>query len=194
LSPSFARSVSLALHPAIVLPGAVLWVTAERGELASSASRLLIMLGTVLVGTAVVHARVRRGAWTDADVSSRAERPAFLLFALGLCGVCAAALMATRASHEWLIGIGGCATVLTCALALHAWWKVSMHTAFAVYAACFTGLASPAAGFLLSVAAALVGVSRVRLGRHDPGEVWVGAAVGLAAGALHTVASLEATM
>jgi membrane-associated phospholipid phosphatase len=128
---------------------------------------------------ALVSYQVLRGRWTDLDVSVRQQR--YLLYPVGMaCGVLmVVALLAIGAPTAAI------ATTLALALAngvdglINFAYKVSAHAATAATCAALLWLHTPTWGPPVALAAALVGWSRVELGRHTAGQVILGWAVGL---------------
>ncbi|MEE1620974.1 hypothetical protein ACQ7DA_06520 [Zafaria sp. J156] len=85
------------------------------------------------------------------------------------------------------LDLGGIFTGLVLCLVANAFYKVSVHTAVAVYVALqFLGPV-PAVGVAGLAAAAAVGWSRHVLRAHTPGQVAAGAAIGVATHLLRTL-------
>ena len=181
-----ARVLSIVGHPVVVLPGAVLagvWGAAPPQVVRQA------VLSAVLVGAAVMAysaVQVRRGRWSHVDASVREERQELNLFLTAILVLVASALWVTGRPWGVVAGVGSAALVVGVAHATRRWLKISLHVAFATYAAAFLW---PRAGgvLVLLVFAAAVGWSRLTLSRHTRFEVVSGGALGLAAGALFLV-------
>lgn len=182
-SRSFARILSIAGHPALLMPCGAVWATATRGAppavvLVTAAASLAVVLG---VGVYSLQ-QVRAGRWVHMDASMPGERRELNLFlALLLFGI-AAALWALSQPPAVAAGLALGGAVVAVGHLLRARLKVSLHVAFAVLAA---SLLWPHVPALCAAAVLSVGVawSRVILGRHTVADVLAGWAVGAAAGA-----------
>lgn len=174
------RILSIAGHPFIVLPLAVVIATGR--ESARSRAFILGLLVAAMLAVAIhVVRRHRRGEVTDIDVSTREHRPAVFRVAIGsLCAVMLA-LHFTGANPAAFRG-AAVATGLFVACALtNLRVKVSLHTAFAMLAAGIVYAASHGGGLAFAAAAFVIGWGRVAYGRHTNLEVFLGLLYGSAA-------------
>lgn len=178
---ALARALSIVGHPVLVLPLAA-WLAGARGGPGS---------GSTLAGFAGFGAlvmgwswwQVQRGHWTHVDASDRGERRTlnrFLLVALAL-----GALLAWRfAPAPVALAIGLSLLLVLAALLSARWCKLSLHVAFASYAAVLLWRIGPWATALGLGFAAALAWSRWRLERHAPRDLVAGALAGAAAGLL----------
>jgi membrane-associated phospholipid phosphatase len=179
-----ARALSIVGHPGLLMPLAVALSAAGSG---ASASRVQASVGAALVVALIVGAfslwQVRRGHWTHVDASLPRERGQLNVFvALLLFG--AALVLALWAGSPQ--GAGGAAlagAVVALAHLLRRRLKVSLHAAFALFAAALVWPAVPATPLIVALAAG-VAWSRLALRRHSLAEVLTGLLFGAAAGAL----------
>lgn len=181
LRQTLASAVSTIIHP-IVFPLVTLAAITFL-QTGSSREALKVCLVAVALTAAPVAAlvgyQVARGHWTDLDVSVRTQR--YALYPIGL--VCAllmtGAFVLIRAPHATI------AAALALALAnavdgvINYAYKVSAHTTAAAGCATLLWLFVPGWGLPAALAAALVGWSRVELGRHTTGQVVLGWLVGV---------------
>jgi membrane-associated phospholipid phosphatase len=180
---ALARAVSIAGHPVVVLPAAILadvWGAAPPSVVRQA------VLPAVLVGAGVMAysaVQVRRGRWRHIDASVRKERAQLNLFLAGLLVLVATVLWATDRPWGVVAGVGSTALVVVVAHATRRWLKISLHVALATFAAAFLW---PRLGgvFILLACAAAVAWSRLVLERHTRAEVVAGALLGLAVGGL----------
>lgn len=185
-----ARLVSTVVHP-ILLPLLTLGVLADYSP-SGSLKRAVEWVSLGLVVTAVpiavlVLAQVLRGHWTDTDVSVRRDRYALYPFGIAclLAGVLAYILLrapqvVVRATLGAVVG-----NIINGLINLR--YKVSAHATTAALCAVLLWLGIPSPDSTLwgggvSIAALLVGWSRVVLGRHTRGQVLLGWCVGVASG------------
>jgi membrane-associated phospholipid phosphatase len=178
-----ARAVSIAGHPVVVLPGAIFagaWGTAPPNVVRQAVLSAMLVGAAVMVYSAV---QVRRGRWSHIDASVREERQQLNLFLALLLVVVAAALWATGRPWRVVAGVASAALVVAVAHATRRWLKISLHVAYATFAAAFLW---PRVGGMLVLLACAVAIawSRLALSRHTRLEVVGGAVLGVAVGAL----------
>jgi len=178
-----ARALSIVGHPALLMPVAV---TAAASGPGAPPQLLRVALGTALAVAVVVGLyslwQVRRGRWAHVDASHPAERRQLNLLLAGvLCGA-AALLWALGQPSAVVAGPLLAALLVLLTHALRRWLKVSLHVAFALFAA---ALVWPNLPGTLAISALAVGVawSRLVLHRHTLPEVLTGALLGVAFGA-----------
>lgn len=175
---ALARTLSILGHPLLALPLGILLPTL-RG--ATSADTLAIAAGFAGFALAVMlwsAYQVRRGRWMHVDASRIDERRAlnrFLLPAI-LAGSTLAWLLS--APPRVVATLAAAAGIVLAAMLTARWCKLSLHVAFAAFAA---GLLWPLGWAAVLVAAACTGAiawSRLRLARHAPIDLAAGAAAG----------------
>ena len=182
LRQTVAAAISAIIHP-VALPLLTLAVITYTATGSLGYSLILAALALLLTSApvaALVSFQVLRGHWTDLDFSVRQQR--YILYPIGM--VCAALMVAT------LVAMNAPATAIATALALalanvvdgliNFAYKVSAHAATAAACAALLWLHAPIWGPPVALAAALVGWSRVELGRHTAGQVILGWTVGVA--------------
>jgi membrane-associated phospholipid phosphatase len=147
---------------------------------------VLLVAACVVVPIAVLmFLRVRRGHWSNVDASKPSERPA--LFLVALTGVVAAlAWLFVHDPRSFLVRgmFVVAALLLVAALLTGLGLKVSLHAAFAAFAATTLCLLGSPVGYALVAVVPLVCWSRLALARHRVAEVVVGLALGIVAGAV----------
>jgi membrane-associated phospholipid phosphatase len=176
-----ARAISIAGHPFVLIP---LAVALAAGSFITAA---IVAATTALPIYLITRRRVRRGEWSDYDVSRHDQRSSLYWMSFPLMGVAAVALHLSGAGPRMMHGVLAGAAMLAAGMLGNRWLKISMHMMFATFAAVIVARSSPR---LLPIAIAvvlLVGWSRLHLKRHTLAEVLVGTAIGLAAG-LYAVA------
>jgi membrane-associated phospholipid phosphatase len=179
---TFARALSVVGHPALLVPSAVAWAAMDRGAPPSvlrwAVGASVFVAISVLIYSAV---QVRKGRWRHIDASVPQERGQLNLFLAALLMGAATVLGWTGGQAIVASGLAVCGAVVVFALLTRHWLKVSLHVAFAVFAATLVGPNAWALSMALALAAG-VSWSRLVLKRHTPIEVMVGAWVGGAAG------------
>lgn len=174
LSPGHRYSalfVSTLLHPFAVVPATIL---IRSGNWRASA---LIAALTVLPVLAVTAVRVRRGVWTDYDVSHRGQRRGLYFVALPLTVIAALLVPQPFARGTWIA-----AAMLLAGLILGRFLKTSLHMMFGAYCAVLIGSRFPVTLPLLIGLLVALAWSRHTLERHAIAEIAVGTAIGVAGG------------
>ncbi|MEO6488254.1 MAG: hypothetical protein ABIO78_09985, partial [Thermoanaerobaculia bacterium] len=124
-----ARFLSTLLHPFVLIPVTILIRT--RDWRISG----LIAATTVLPLLAIAAIRVRRGTWSNFDVSDRSQRSGLYRIGLPLTLIAGFVLARTGASSEVVRGTWIVAAMLLSGLMLGAFLKTSLHMMFAAYCA-----------------------------------------------------------
>ena len=169
----------------LVLPLAVVALAVARGQY--RAARWLAAGFTIFAAVVMGYSawQVRRGRWSHVDASDTRERRALNRFLLAALIAATALSSLLRNSHELTLGLGLCAAMVAVAMLTARLWKLSLHMAFVVFAACLLLLGTNAwIGAIALVFAALVAWSRLALQRHIPRDLVAGIATGALAGAL----------
>lgn len=181
--PIAARALSVIGHPALLMPAAVAGSAAVNGapprvlQLGLAAS---VAVAVLVILYSLAQVRARRWSHVDASVP-RERRQLNLVLCMLLFG--AAGLLWWSGQPRLLplgLGLGG--AMVVAALLLRRWLKLSLHTAFAVFAAALWWPNAGGAAIVLLLAAA-VSWSRLALRRHTGAEVAAGMLAGAAAGA-----------
>lgn len=181
-----ARAVSILGHPLLVLPAALLLPAALRAHAPES-------LPSMAAGFAVFAAlmlgwswwQVRRGRWAHVDASGHDERRSLNRMLLAM--VLVAALLAWRGlpQPDLALALLLAAAIVAIAILAARVCKLSLHLAFAIYAA---GLLWPLGGIAIAAGVAFavaVAWSRLRLSRHLPRDLVAGGLAGLLAATLY---------
>lgn len=181
LRDTAARALSILGHPALLMPAAIVGTTLSGG---APAATVAVAAGASLAVAAAVLAysflRVRSGAWAHPDASRPAERLQLNLFLLATLLVVSVLSYALSRPPAVTAGTLLCAGIIAAALLLRGRLKVSLHVAFAMFAAALWW-PSPVFALQLALAGGLAW-SRLALRRHTAAEVVVGAIVGAVAG------------
>lgn len=185
-----ARLLSLVGHPALLVPSAVVCAVAGAGR--DEPGLWLAGLAAVSLAACVIAyslLKVRRGRWNDVDASAPAEREQLTSFLFPLMAAGTLAMGLFGLPLPAVAGLGFGAAMVGVAHATGPWLKLSLHAAFAVYAA---ALLWPWTAVVIACLLLAGGVawSRVVLGRHTVVEARLGLVLGAAGGmALHALAS-----
>lgn len=118
---------------------------------------------------------VKNGNYSNLDVSNRDQRKSLYFFISGCIGVYLIYYYVTTGTADVLMIF---LMLLLLVLQFSNYFiKSSMHTAFNVFVAALFFSENPLLGIIWAVIAALVGITRVILGRHTAKEVITGAAL-----------------
>lgn len=135
---------------------------------------------SVLPVSLIVLIQVRRGKWSDFDVSQRRQRYALYPISLVSVILLAGVYAALRAPRQLIVATLALTSANLVDGVINLFWKVSAHATTAACCAALLWEFSPHAswGPPSTVGALLVGWSRVELKRHTTGQVIAGWFVG----------------
>jgi membrane-associated phospholipid phosphatase len=175
-STLLARILSIAGHPLVLLPLLVAVATRNRVWTA------ILVVCTILPFFAVTLRNVRRGLWSDHDVSRRDQRVGLYRVAFPLFALSAVVIYFLDAGPQMMRGFGAAAVMMGLGIFGNRWLKISMHMMTAACCAVVIGWLYPISLWAAVPFVAAVAWSRHKLGRHTWAEIAVGLAIGAAAG------------
>lgn len=181
MSQPLARGISILGHPLLVLPLAALALMLARQTRAPQLLATMAgMLGLAALLLGWSRRQVARRRWAHIDASAPGERRTLNRAMVAVLAVIA---LAGGWADAFTLALGAAlsAAILLCALALAGVCHLSLHVAFAGFAAGIAWVASPALGGAFVLLAAGVAWSRLALARHAPRDLVAGACVGGAA-------------
>lgn len=174
---SVARAVSIAGHPAVLMPAAAL--IASPGHMGPAALAVSLACACAVLGYSLYKAH--RGDWVHIDASAPAERAQLnSRVGIGLLAV-AGALWLTELHIGFPLVVALSGLIVTVGHLFRGAAKISLHVAFAVFAAFLVWPNHIATG-ALALAAAGVAWSRITLRRHVAADIILGMFAGAAAG------------
>ena len=192
-----ANLVSAIIHPLLfpLVTIIVVGFTIAHSVLGYSVSQsiantaLLAVISVVIASlpvAMVVWVQVKRGKWTDLDVSKRQQRYALYPFTLGCLGLLAYVYYRLGAPNFAVRSVLSILIANVIDGVVNLFWKISAHatTAAACAALLWQILPGSAWGPSAAAGAALVGWSRVELARHTRGQVIAGWFVGASSAVL----------
>jgi hypothetical protein len=180
-SITVARGISIAGHPFLVVP---LMIAAATRNWVWTA---VIAAGMILPMLAITLRNVRRGSWSDHDVSRRDQRLGLYRVAFPLLAVSTILLYFLGAGSAMLRGMAAAAVMLALGTIGNRFLKISLHMMAAAYSAVVLVTLYPRSAWLIVPFVAAIAWSRRKLERHTWAEVAVGLAIGTAAGYFATV-------
>ena len=172
-----ARLISAAGHPLVLAPLSIALATRNLRLVAVFAATAVLPLAAVIVR------QVRRGAWTNFDVSRHEQRSGLYFVAFPILAVAALALHFSGGGAQMTRGFYVATAMLAAGLLANRFLKVSLHMMIGAFSCAIIARVYPAALPLIAVGLTLIAWSRRRLDAHTWPEIAVGLVIGIAAGA-----------
>lgn len=173
-----ARMISVAAHPFVLVP---LTISLASGNIRWAAITAAV---TILPVFAVMAWKVRRGVWSNYDVSRQDQRSGLYWIAIP---VLLGAIFLLDAPPRFTRGMIAFAAALVIGLAGNRLLKTSMHMMFAAWCTVILARAYPMSLVAMLPVVAALAWSRRRLDRHTLAEIIAGVILGVAAG-LYSIA------
>lgn len=171
-----ARILSLAGHPFVLIPLMVAIATRNWTWTA------IVAACTILPLFAITLRNVRRGVWSDHDVSRRDQRGGLYRVAFPLLAITALVLWLLDAGAGMMRGFAAAAAMLAIGVLGNRFLKISMHMMAAAYCGVVIAWLHPMSAFAIVPFVAGIAWSRWKLERHTIAEIIVGLGVGAGAG------------
>jgi hypothetical protein len=174
-STALARGLSVAGHPFLLAPLTVGVMT--RSVFWTS----VIAASTAVPLLAIIARNVRRGAWSDFDVSRHEQRSGLYHAGLPLMVLSALILWFLGAAPALLRATAAATAMFVAGLIGNRWLKISMHMMTAAFCAVFLVREHPWLAAIVVPFVVAIAWSRRHLQRHTWLEIGIGLALGTAA-------------
>lgn len=171
-SLTLARFLSIAGHPFLLIP--LMVAVATRNWIPTA----IVGAVTILPLLVITLRNVRRGVWSDHDVSHRQQRTGLYLAILPLLGISALLLWLMDGSPHMMRGFAAAAVMLALGLLGNRFLKISLHLMAAAFCAVTIARIYPASIYALVPFVAAIAWSRRKLDRHTWAEIVAGLAIG----------------
>lgn len=143
----------------------------------------LLLCGVILPVSRQIYRNVRRGHYTNFDVSDRKQRyqlyPTLLIFLALVTGFS----FATDQPRPFCYGFLAAFLLITSSYVVNFFSKASLHTSVSFFLAWIIASVSPFFGGVMVIFSLFVALSRLILKRHTVAELIAGALIGLTTGA-----------
>ena len=137
---------------------------------------LLIMIVPIVIW---ITWNVKKGNYTNMDVSNRKQRNSLYLFNFFIISIYIAVLFYTKQNFHYILIIIFLLVLMVVMFLSNLFIKSSMHTSFNVFVSCLFFALNPIYGFIWLFLTILVAISRIILKRHTVKEVIMGAFIAI---------------
>ncbi len=174
-----ARIISAIIHPMLfpLLTIGVVGYTQSHNSFLTFLLVAIAVVFSVVPVSFVVWLQVKRGVWSDFDVSRREQRYTLYPLTLVVLGFVAFTYYHLNAFYA-LRSVGSMVFANLINSFVNLFWKISAHATAAAASATLLWLFAPTWGPPAAISAVMVSWSRVELGRHTKGQVIAGSIVG----------------
>ncbi len=176
----FASIISVLSNPLLIsIPLSYSLVLRSNGQVLYAIEWTLISLFFAsIVGLFVIYG-VKKGFFSDFDVSKREERTRLFVFAAMVSVVFLATVLSTNGPRVLLFGVASLLLGIILADLINQKIKASIHLAVFSSFSLVMGFLYGGIFWILILAAPLVAWSRIKLKKHEPLETLVGSLVGI---------------
>ncbi|MFL6244917.1 MAG: phosphatase PAP2 family protein [Thermoanaerobaculia bacterium] len=174
-STTLARILSIAGHPFLLIP--VMVAVASRNWIPAA----VVGAVTILPLLAITLRNVRRGVWSDHDVSRPDQRRDLYHVLFPLLGIATVVLWLMDASPRMMRGFAAAAAMFAIGLLGNRFLKISLHMMAAGFCAVTIVRIYPSSACAIVPFVAAIAWSRRKLERHTWTEIVAGLVIGAAA-------------
>lgn len=178
-----ALFISRIAHPLVIMPLFIVYTSYQIHEPTTAlwtASGIIGITVFPLIGWILV--KLKKGHYSNFDVSVRGQRFSMFAFVFLLAALLVAFLRATNQPDVMMKGCLLMIQVLLISFILNFWLKPSLHLSVCGYIAMGLWPMSQLLSLALLLIMPLLAITRIKLGRHTWQEVVLGALIGLSSG------------
>ncbi|GAB4015947.1 phosphatase PAP2 family protein [Spirosoma koreense] len=178
-----AKALSILGHPLLTISLFALCLTFQRLPIGNAMVISALLLGGVVIPISWYnYQQVKRGQYTDFDVSDQRQRAQFYPVLIGSIALMTVLLFATHQPRPISYGTACGLLLVVSSYGVNKYLKVSLHTSLSFFLTWAIYSINQPLGLVMGGFSILIGVSRLVLGRHTLLEILVGALIGLIAG------------
>lgn len=180
-----AKTVSVIGHPLLTLPLFFMGIAFQQLPPKSATLASILLIGGIIMPViGYTYWNVKRGKYTNFDLSNRVQRSGFYPILLSLVGLFVLFLSTIDQFQGMRYGAFCFFSLLISSYVINFVIKVSLHTSISFFLACTLYSFNQPLGNLMSVFSVVVAISRFVLNRHTVTEILLGSVLGLMAGVI----------
>ena len=174
-----AKYISIIGHPLLTIPAFSI-----AGIFLTEPFNRAMMLSFLIVGCTIVplflwvYIKLKKGKYTNFDVSDRKQRVSVYIFIIPILVIVVSILFITKQPANIRICVLFAAVLISISYIVNYFIKCSLHVSLNIYLSFLVMPLNAIAGVMLLVFTGFVGWSRIVLGRHTRMEVVFGAGIG----------------
>lgn len=174
-----AQLISIISNPFLIsIPLSFALIFKSRGDASYAISWTLVSLLFTALVAGFVYWGVKKGIFSDLDVSIRGERPPLFIFASVVCILYLVLIFMFNGPRVLLIGLGSLLIGIFLANVINSRIKASIHLAVFASFSVILGILYGGIFWILLFLAPIVAWSRIKLKRHTIAETIVGIVLG----------------
>ncbi|WP_165806388.1 phosphatase PAP2 family protein [Chitinophaga parva] len=179
-----ARFFSVLGHPLLLGSLVAVFLSLQAFGVRQALIAAGIVIGIITLPVTLWNLRkTRKGEYSNFDVSVRTQRTSFYVFLIGAFALATAILVLTHQPRALTLGVGFALGMMVVCFAVNAFLvKTSLHSATAFFLSFTVMYYRVDLGVGMLVFSAVVGISRLLLGRHTLREICSGMVIGVATG------------
>lgn len=175
-----AKFISTVGHPLLTLPVFILTAMLSSGHSKHSILISIVIIGGIFIPLILrMFIKSRNGSYTNFDVSNQKQRYSLFTFAIPLLSCVTLLLFLTHQSINLNISILFALLLAILSYIINFRIKSSLHVSLNIYLSALIFTTNAKLGIFVFLFTALLGWSRVKLGRHTFKEVVCGAIIGV---------------
>lgn len=177
---SIAKYISIIGHPFVTIPVFLIIILFVREGVDNAKTLATMIIGGIFAPISLVtYIRVKRGKYTNLDVSDRRQRQRWFILTTALILIVTALLWITRQDTLVSIALTVSLFLMIVSQAVNTLIKASMHVAYHTYLGFVIFYLNPWTGAIFLLFLPLLAWSRVYLKRHTKPEVVAGLVLGV---------------
>lgn len=183
MKTKIASFISIIGHPFLTLPvsAVIVFFTFETFQKALLHSAIIVV-GFFVPLAIKMHLSVKKGTYTNFDVSNKTQRQSWYIFAILLLLAVTVVLFVTNQPRNLCLSVLFALLLLTISKIMNYFIKSSLHVSFTIFLAFLIIPINLVIGLCFLAFTVLIAWSRLTLKRHSLKEIIAGAIIGLTIG------------
>ena len=180
MKQKLAKYISIIGHPLLSIPIYILIVLFSTENFKKALLVSFLIIGGVFVPLILrLYIKSKNGTYSNFDVSDRKQRKSIFIFIIPLLIIVTYLLFKTQENSNLYLSVLFATILIFVSQIVNFFIKSSLHVSLNIYLSFLIMTVNPPIGIIVLLFTALLGWSRIELGRHTIVEVIVGGIIGL---------------
>lgn len=188
IKTNIAKYISIIGHPFLTIPVFLLIILFAREDVTNPGTLATMIIGGIFIPISVItYFGVKRGKYTNLDVSDQAQRQRWFMLSTVLVGAVTAMLWITQQDKLVCLAMTVSLFLMITSQVVNTVLKASMHVAYHAYLSFVIYFFNHWIGILFLLFLTVLAWSRLHLKRHTKPEVLFGLLLGVSFGAIFLI-------